>query len=135
MHDFSQNPNDFEKEYIEISNKYYNRILRTIKYLSNSNVLMVYMTGYDKQNNLIDIKEIIKKLYNIRKTYNNDNINLLFIRHYNTKTKKIFFNSIEDDMIHIYDLNNKPNRENIPSWMCNIDNTLKILKQYKIKEH
>ncbi|WP_455145232.1 DUF1796 family putative cysteine peptidase [Brachyspira pilosicoli] len=120
-------------EYLEVSKKYLHRINRTINFLKNSKVLMVYIADRNNYSHkkLININEILACINAIRKVYNNSNIDLLYMQHYPFKIKnKIIFKNI-DNIIHLYTFDNIPGKKD-RHWMGNIDNMTEILKKYKL---
>ncbi|PCG19861.1 hypothetical protein KQ44_07335 [Brachyspira sp. G79] len=69
---------------------------------------------------------------NIRKSYNNNNIDLLYTQHYPYKNKNtITFKNI-DNIIHLYSYDNSP-KWNTEFWKGDIENTIKVLKKYRLK--
>ena len=97
--------NEFEEDYIKMKDTYLKRIERLLNELkSDKKILMAYIEHYKLYNNDFYINELIDLLDAIRKTYNNENIDLLYIRH------EFFCNDITfkiiDNKIHLYILDN-----------------------------
>ena len=120
-------------EYLLIKEKYERRINRTINCLNNSRILMVYI-GYREPTShkkLIDTNRIINMIKDIRKNYNNNNIDLLYIQHYPYKNKNMITFKNIDDIIHLYQYDNTP-KGNTGLWMGDIEKTIKVLKKYRL---
>lgn len=136
-HDFFID-NKFEDDYIKMKETYQRRIERLLTELeSDKKNLMVYIEYYRLHNNYFNIKELIDLLDAIRKTYNNENIDLLYIRHEfycNDITFKII-----DNKIHLYILDNSfdytksYDKGYTPHWTGNAWATSEILNRYKLK--
>ena len=130
--------NKFEDEYIKVKDTYSKRIERLLNELkSDKKILMVYIEHYKLYNNDFYINELIDLLDAIRKTYNNENIDLLYMRH------EFFCNDITfkiiDNKIHLYILDNSfdytrsYDKGYTPYWTGNAWATSKILNRYKLK--
>ena len=100
---------------------------------------MVYIEHYRLYNNEFNINQLIDLLNAIRKTYNNENIDLLYMRHEfycNDITFKII-----DNKIHLYILDNSFDyaksyaEEYKPGWIGNAWKTSEILSRYKLKNN
>ena len=128
-HDFFNEIN--KEQYMHIKEKYNRRIHRLVNDLHNLKILMVYVGSRNIKSHLINIDKIIYMINSIRKTYNNDNIDLLYIQHYPYKTKNIITFTNIKNMIHLYSYDITP-KGNTPFWMGNIENTTKILQKYKL---
>ena len=136
-HDFFID-NKFEDDYIKMKETYLKRIERLLNELkSDKKILMVYIEYYRLHNNYFNINELIDLLNAIRKTYNNENIDLLYIRHEfycNDITFKII-----DNKIHLYILDNSfdytksYDKGYTPHWTGNAWATSEILNRYKLK--
>lgn len=136
-HDFFID-NKFEDDYIKMKETYQRRIERLLTELeSDKKNLMVYIEYYRLHNNYFNINELIDLLDAIRKTYNNENIDLLYIRHEfycNDITFKII-----DNKIHLYILDNSfdytksYDKGYTPHWTGNAWATSDILNRYKLK--
>ena len=136
-HDFFID-NKFEDDYIKMKETYQRRIERLLTELeSDKKNLMVYIEYYRLHNNYFNINELIDLLNAIRKTYNNENIDLLYIRHEfycNDITFKII-----DNKIHLYILDNSfdytksYDKGYTPHWTGNAWATSEILNRYKLK--
>ena len=136
-HDFFID-NKFEDDYIKMKETYQRRIERLLTELeSDKKNLMVYIEYYRLHNNYFNINELIDLLNAIRKTYNNENIDLLYIRHEfycNDITFKII-----DNKIHLYILDNSfdytksYDKGYTPHWTGNAWATSDILNRYKLK--
>lgn len=136
-HDFFID-NKFEDDYIKMKEIYQRRIERLLTELeSDKKNLMVYIEYYRLHNNYFNINELIDLLNAIRKTYNNENIDLLYIRHEfycNDITFKII-----DNKIHLYILDNSfdytksYDKGYTPHWTGNAWATSEILNRYKLK--
>ena len=136
-HDFFID-NKFEDDYIKMKETYQRRIERLLNELkSDKKNLMVYIEYYRLHNNYFNINELIDLLNAIRKTYNNENIDLLYIRHEfycNDITFKII-----DNKIHLYILDNSfdytksYDKGYTPHWTGNAWATSEILNRYKLK--
>ena len=136
-HDFFID-NKFEDDYIKMKETYQRRIERLLTELeSDKKNLMVYIEYYRLHNNYFNINELIDLLDAIRKTYNNENIDLLYIRHEfycNDITFKII-----DNKIHLYILDNSfdytksYDKGYTPHWTGNAWATSEILNRYKLK--
>lgn len=130
--------NEFEEDYIKMKDTYLKRIERLLNELkSDKKILMVYIEYYRLHNNYFNINELIDLLNAIRKTYNNENIDLLYIRHEfycNDITFKII-----DNKIHLYILDNSfdytksYDKGYTPHWTGNAWATSEILNRYKLK--
>lgn len=130
--------NKFEDDYIKMKETYQRRIERLLTELeSDKKNLMVYIEYYRLHNNYFNINELIDLLNAIRKTYNNENIDLLYIRHEfycNDITFKII-----DNKIHLYILDNSfdytksYDKGYTPHWTGNAWATSEILNRYKLK--
>ncbi|TXJ39578.1 DUF1796 family putative cysteine peptidase [Brachyspira aalborgi] len=130
--------NEFEEDYIKIKDTYLKRIERLLNELkSDKKILMAYIEHYKLYNNDFYINELIDLLNAIRKTYNNENIDLLYIRHEfycNDITFKII-----DNKIHLYILDNSfdytksYDKGYTPHWTGNAWATSEILNRYKLK--
>lgn len=130
--------NEFEEDYIKIKDTYLKRIERLLNELkSDKKILMAYIEHYKLYNNDFYINELIDLLNAIRKTYNNENIDLLYIRHEfycNDITFKII-----DSKIHLYILDNSfdytksYDKGYTPHWTGNAWATSEILNRYKLK--
>lgn len=136
-HDFFID-NKFEDDYIKMKETYQRRIERLLTELeSDKKNLMVYIEYYRLHNNYFNINELIDLLDAIRKTYNNENIDLLYIRH------EFFCNDITfkiiDNKIHLYILDNSfdytksYDKGYTPHWTGNAWATSEILNRYKLK--
>ena len=136
-HDFFID-NKFEDDYIKMKETYQRRIERLLTELeSDKKNLMVYIEYYRLHNNYFNINELIDLLNAIRKTYNNENIDLLYIRH------EFFCNDITfkiiDNKIHLYILDNSfdytrsYDKGYTPHWTGNAWATSEILNRYKLK--
>lgn len=136
-HDFFID-NKFEDDYIKMKETYQRRIERLLNELkSDKKNLMVYIEYYRLHNNYFNINELIDLLNAIRKTYNNENIDLLYIRH------EFFCNDITfkiiDNKIHLYILDNSfdytksYDKGYTPHWTGNAWATSEILNRYKLK--
>ena len=131
IHDFNMS-NNFNIEYTDVYYKYMRRINRVQEYLKSNKVLMIYMIHPFYEKGLLNTNRIIESVQNIRKKYNNKNIDLLITRHYNFKRNVITHNKI-GECLDIYTLSY--NLDNNIYKPVNTIQTLQILKQYKIKEH
>ena len=130
--------NEFEEDYIKMKDTYLKRIERLLNELkSDKKILMAYIEHYKLYNNYFNINELIDLLNAIRKTYNNENIDLLYIRHEfycNDITFKII-----DNKIHLYILDNSfdytksYDKGYTPHWTGNAWATSEILNRYKLK--
>ena len=130
--------NEFEEDYIKMKDTYLKRIERLLNELkSDKKILMAYIEHYKLYNNDFYINELIDLLDAIRKTYNNENIDLLYIRHEfycNDITFKII-----DNKIHLYILDNSfdytksYDKGYTPHWTGNAWATSEILNRYKLK--
>lgn len=136
-HDFFID-NKFEDDYIKMKDTYLKRIERLLNELkSDKKILMAYIEHYKLYNNDFYINELIDLLDAIRKTYNNENIDLLYIRH------EFFCNDITfkiiDNKIHLYILDNSfdytksYDKDYTPHWTGNTWKTSEILNRYKLK--
>ena len=130
--------NEFEEDYIKMKDTYSKRIERLLNELkSDKKILMVYIEHYKLYNNDFDINELIDLLDAIRKTYNNENIDLLYMRHEFFCSDITF--KIIDNKIHLYILDNSfdyaKSYDNgyTPYWIGNAWETSKILSRYKLK--
>lgn len=131
--------NKFEEDYIKVKDTYSRRIERLLSELkSDKKILMVYIEYYRFYNNEFNINELIDLLNDIRATYNNENIDLLYIRHEfycNDITFKII-----DNKIHLYILDNSFDYTKSydngygSGWTGNAFETSKILGRYKLKK-
>ncbi|WP_297299047.1 DUF1796 family putative cysteine peptidase [uncultured Brachyspira sp.] len=120
-------------EYLLVKEKYERRINRTLDYLYNSKILMVYTGARDEKAHeiLLDTNKIINMMNDIRKNYNNNNIDLLYIQHYPYKDKHLISFKNINNTIHLYSYNNS-RKENERIWIGNTENTIKVLRRYRL---
>ena len=136
-HDFFID-NKFEDDYIKMKETYQRRIERLLTELeSDKKNLMVYIEYYRLHNNYFNINELIDLLDAIRKTYNNENIDLLYIRHEfycNDITFKIIDNKIHSYILdNSFDYTKSYDKGYTPHWTGNAWATSEILNRYKLK--
>ena len=135
-HDFFID-NKFEDDYIKMKETYQRRIERLLTELESDKNLMVYIEYYRLHNNYFNINELIDLLDAIRKTYNNENIDLLYIRHEfycNDITFKIIDNKIHSYILdNSFDYTKSYDKGYTPHWTGNAWATSEILNRYKLK--
>lgn len=124
-HDFKSNT-DFEKEFIEVKNKYLRRIKRLYKTIDNSErILFVWWSRYKHQ----DEKIIINSYEKLKEKFKNKEIHLLLIEPSDNHTSKYLCDGFV--LIESYDNISYKHNQKWNETMGNEENNTKLFSQIK----